>query len=92
VIARIIGEGQFEIPDSELGRLNSLDDAVELAVERGAEAEFRAALAALVEAVRAAGVPVADEELRPSTFVLPPPDAELAEVRAMLGDEGLVPG
>jgi len=42
--------------------------------------------------VRQAGTRVSDDYLGPSDLVLPDPDSTLEEVRALLGDEGLIPG
>jgi hypothetical protein len=92
MIVRILGEGQLDVSDDVLDELNTLDDAVQTAVDGGDEAAFGDALSALLERVRAVGRPVPDEELVPSDLVLPSSDATLAEVRELLGDEGLIPG
>jgi hypothetical protein len=92
VIVRIMGEGQIEIDDSRLQELNALDDALAAAVEDGDDARFRAALAALLDAVREAGRPLADDTLVDSDLVLPYADAHIDDVRSMLSGEGLIPG
>jgi hypothetical protein len=92
IIVRILGEGQFEVPDSELDALNVLDEGVMTAARADDEAAFRAALAALRGRVRELGSTPPPDRLTPSDLVLPAPDATLAEVRGMLGDEGLIPG
>ena len=46
---------------------------------------------ALLDSVRQVGKALPAESLEPSDLVLPPVDAEMEEVRAMLGDEGLIP-
>ena len=92
MIIRILGEGQREIADSELDGLNALDEKLENAVESGDEATFTEALAALLAAVRSAGSPLADDSLEDSDLILPPSDATLDEVRALLSDDGLIPG
>ena len=89
MIVRIMGEGQYELPQESMDRLNELDDALEAALSD--EAEFRAALAALLEAIRVSGTRLPDDELLTSDVVLPAPDASVAEVRALLTDEGLIP-
>ncbi len=89
MIIRIMGEGQYTVPDEIADRLNELDDALEEALAD--EAAFPAALTALLEAVRSEGEPLADEELVTSDVVLPASDATVAEVRALLTDEGLIP-
>ncbi|MGZ4428204.1 MAG: PspA-associated protein PspAA [Nocardioidaceae bacterium] len=92
MIARILGEGQWELSDADLTHLNTLDSAVETAVESGDEAAFTASLTALLDAVRKAGTPVPADSLTGSDLILPPSDATIEEVRDLLSDEGLIPG
>jgi hypothetical protein len=92
VIVRIMGEGQFELDDTQLRDLNALDDALSTAVDGGDDGQFRAALSALLEAVRSRGTPVADDALVDSDLVLPYEDAHIDEVRELLSGEGLIPG
>jgi hypothetical protein len=92
MIVRILGEGQWEVTDEQLGRLNELDDALESAVESGDEDTFRRSLDALLDAVRSVGSTLADESLEDSDLILPPSDATLEEVRELLADDGLIPG
>jgi len=92
VIVRILGEGQVELPDGELESLNTLDDALQRAVDGGDEEGFAQSLAALLSRVRDVGRPLPDDEIVASDLVLPSADASLAEVRELLGDEGLIPG
>jgi hypothetical protein len=92
VIVRILGEGQLDVPDGELDGLNALDDALAAAVESGDEQEFAQALAGLLGRVREVGRPLPEEEIVSSDLVLPTADASLAEVRELLGDEGLITG
>jgi hypothetical protein len=92
VIVRILGEGQYDVADAALDRLNDLDGEVERAVEAGDEPAFEAALAALLDGVRTVGVPHELDSLDESDLILPPADADIAQVRDLLGDEGLIPG
>ena len=92
MIVRVLGEGQLEVADDVLDHLNTLDDAVEAAVESGDENTFREALDQLLQAVRQHGKPVPDDSLLPSDAILSAPDIPLAQVRDLLGDEGLIPG
>ncbi len=89
MIVRIMGEGQYELSDEALDRLNELDDALEAALDD--ETGFPAALAAILDSVRAVGTRVPDEELVESSVILPAAEATAEEVRAMLTDEGLIP-
>ncbi|MEU9188707.1 hypothetical protein AB0D14_30045 [Streptomyces sp. NPDC048484] len=92
MIVRIMGEGQVRLDDSHLAELNELDDEL-LAETKSGDAEgFRRTLGALLDAVRRLGAPLPDDSLEPSELILPAPDATVAEVRAMLNDDGLIPG
>ncbi|MCZ4121656.1 PspA-associated protein PspAA [Streptomyces sp. H39-S7] len=92
MIVRIMGEGQMQVADSHLVRLDVLDDELLAEIKSGDEAGFRKTLGALLDAVRELGEPLPDASLEPSELILPSPDASLAEVREMLGDDGLIPG
>ncbi len=92
MIVRIMGEGQLEVDAGHLDELNRLDDDVASAVDAGDEPAFTVALSRLLDRVRATGTPLPDEALQASDLVLPGPDSSLAEVSALLGDEGLIPG
>ena len=86
MIVRILGEGQYTIPDAERGALEVLDTAVADAVDRGDEDAFGPAMAALIAAVRRLGDPLADDTFAPSDLVVPFPDAGLDETRGLLAD------
>ncbi|MFI7241128.1 PspA-associated protein PspAA [Streptomyces qinglanensis] len=92
MIVRIMGEGQVELDDSHFAELNRLDDELLEEMESGDEAGFRRTLRALLDAVRRLGSPLPDDALEPSELILPAPEADLDEVRKMLGDDGLIPG
>ena len=93
MIVRILSEGQWEVPDSELERLNGLDDAVEQAVAGDDESQLQAALQELLDEVRVVGTRVPDEDLRDSDLILPDVGSSLDDVKALLNesDEGLIP-
>jgi hypothetical protein len=92
MIVRILGEGQLDVPDSGLGELNALDATLEQACSAGEHDAFAVALTALLDKVRELGTVVADDYLGPSELVLPSADASLAEVSALLTEDGLIPG
>ncbi|MGK5554836.1 PspA-associated protein PspAA [Actinomadura kijaniata] len=91
MIVRIMSEGQFDVAPADLAALNALDDALEAAIESGDEATFRRALHALLDDVRRVGKELPPDSLEPSELILPPSDADIEEVRQMLGDSGLIP-
>lgn len=94
MIVRILGEGQRDVPDSELAALNDLDAEVEAALDAADEAAFTTALHRLLDRVREVGQALPDDVLVPSDLVLPDPDATADEVRHLFdgSGEGLVPG
>ena len=87
MVVRIMGEGQVRLADSHLTELNKLDDELLAETESGDETAFRRTLTALLDKVRELGTPLPDDAL-----ILPSPDATLEEVRALLRDDGLIPG
>lgn len=91
MIVRILGEGQYRLPDGAADTLNDIDGRLEDAVRVGDEDAFARELAALVAAVREHGDAVGLDELVPSDAVVPDPDTTLAEARRLLSDEGLIP-
>ncbi|MFJ6698746.1 hypothetical protein ACIQM4_22085 [Streptomyces sp. NPDC091272] len=92
MIVRIMGEGQLDLADSHFAELNKLDDELLAEMENGDGPGFRRTLEALLDAVRTLGSPLADDSLEPSELILPAPDSTLEEVRAMLTEDGLIPG
>ncbi len=92
MIIRILGEGQFDVPDEALDRLNGLDEALEASVDSGDEAAFSGALAALLDGVRDSSVPHEPGTLDTSDLILPHAGATLEEVRDLLSGDGLIPG
>ena len=93
MIVRILNEGQWDLSEDAVTKLNSLDDAVEQAVATGDQQQLAKALHTLLEQVRSGGRPVPDDELSDSDLILPDADATLEEIQELLSgsDEGLVP-
>jgi hypothetical protein len=91
MIVRISSEGQFELADSDSGRLNELEGAVIAAVEADDEAVYAQSLEALLDYVRAAGSAVPEDELEASDVILPPADTSLQEASSEFTGEGLIP-
>jgi PspAA-like protein len=92
MIVRILEEGQYDVPDDRLDELNVLDERLANAVDRDDAASFADALAELLAGVRQFGAPVPDDFLGPSDLVLPGDGSSVDEVKAMLTEEGLIPG
>src|SRR2546426_925966 len=94
MIMRVMGEGQYQVGDDHLNRLNQLDDELLTALESGDEQQFRAALGTLLDAVKEFGTPLPDDSLEPSDLILPDAEATIDEVKEMLlsEGEGIIPG
>jgi hypothetical protein len=88
VIVRILGEGQFDVAESERATLDGLEAALNDAVEGDDDAAFTAALAAVIDEVRRVGTPVAADAFTSSDLVVPFSDASLSETKALLADTG----
>lgn len=84
MIVRILEEGQYEVPDAELARLEPLDEAMMRAIEADDEPRFSEALARAISEVRAHGRRVDPSEIVPSDLTLPHEGAGIGEVRALL--------
>jgi hypothetical protein len=91
MIVRISGEDQYRLDDSESDRLRQLEDALGAAEESADEDAFHAALATLLDFVRANGSVVGDDELESSDVILPPADVTLEEAVSEFSGEGLLP-
>jgi hypothetical protein len=92
MIVRILGEGQFDVAGHTVEAMNEIDAQLQAAVDAGDEAGMRKGLADLDVLVREVGERMPDDFLGPSEIVLPSPDSTLEEVRALLSEEGLIPG
>jgi hypothetical protein len=92
MIVRILGEGQLEVDDTLSAELNDLDATLQAALNAGDEKAFRLALKGLLARVRAAGTPVPADSLEASDVILPYSEASMDDVRALLTDDGLIPG
>ncbi len=92
MIVRISTEGQYEVRDADIPRLNELDDQAVDACRTSDEAAFHEVFGQLLDYVRGHGNRVPDDELVGSDIILPPPDVSLKEARAEFQGEGLIPG
>ena len=91
MIARLMGEGQYEINEALCTRLNDLDDKAVAALEANDEEQLDAFLDQMAELVRSEGTRLADDDLSASEIVIPPSDLTLEETRLLFSDHGLVP-
>ena len=88
MIVRILGDGQFDVPESDREGLHQLEEVLDAAVEGDDEAAFAAALADLIAEVRRVGTPLAPDSFTASDRVVPFDDASLAETKELLAGPG----
>ena len=91
MIVRVIGEGQYEVGDDLLTRLNELDRQALEALDREDEGELDGFLNEMARLVREQGRRLADEEIVPSDVIVPPSDLTLEETRRLVTEEGFLP-
>jgi hypothetical protein len=91
VIVRILGEGQYTLPDDDAARLNELDNEAVAKVEAGDEAGFSELWNRMLDLVTTDGTAVDGDELVPSDVILPPRDVTFAEAQGEFTGEGLIP-
>ena len=91
MIIRIATEDQFEVPEDLYEELNRLDNEVVDAVQAKDEQRYTEVFGQLIEMVRSHGTVVADDDLRESQVILPPPDTDLAEAERDFSGEGVIP-
>ncbi|WCC80533.1 hypothetical protein O6R08_03220 [Cutibacterium equinum] len=96
MIIRIVGEGQWQVPDTEMDHLNIIDARVERAIEKTSQSELTEALSELVTTVRTVGTPIADDNIVDSDLIVPDVSATIEEVSVWLSEnpagDGLIPG
>jgi hypothetical protein len=92
VIVRISTEGQYDLDEGAVAELNQLDNAAVEACDAGDEAAFHTVYTELLNFVRSRGQELADDDLRSSELILPPPDVSLEEARSEFTGDGLIPG
>ena len=91
MIVRLMGEGQYRVDDSLVGRLNELDDQAMAALGAANEIELDQRLDEMFALVRAEGERLPDDDLSPSDAVIPPSDLTLEESRELMSHEGFIP-
>ena len=91
MIVRVLGEGQYRLPDEDAERLNELDNRAVSAVESGDETGFHELWTQMLELVQTDGEPLPDDELVESEVILPPRDVTFEEAKGEFTGEGLIP-
>ena len=90
MIVRILEEGQYEVPDSEIGELEELDAKLAAAIERNDGEGFSQVLLQLAERVRTTGTALDAGTIVSSELTVPHKGASLDEVKHLLASEDTV--
>jgi hypothetical protein len=91
MIVRLVGEGQYEIEDSLMERLNALDRQAMDALSQDDEPSLDRYLDEMGKLVREQGTRLPEDALSPSDAVIPPSDLTLEETRKLVSEQGLIP-
>jgi hypothetical protein len=86
VIVRVLGEGQYELDDDAVARVEAHDAMLSQALAADDEAWFAKALATLLADIRESGRRLDPTAIVPSDMAVPPEGASLEEVRALLAE------
>ncbi len=81
VIIRIMGEGQYHVPEALCDQLKEVDNRIVALVEKGNEKEFREELSKLISEIREKGKVVEEEEILVSDIIVPPENMSFKEVK-----------
>ncbi len=89
MIIRILDEGQYDVPEASLAKLEALDAKLNTAIEAGDESGFASCLEELLSSVRQEGSPVDASTIVPSDLTLPHEGVTLEELKELLSSEPL---
>jgi hypothetical protein len=84
MLVRVQGSGQFRLDGTAQSELASIDARLIAALERGAADEAHTLLGQAVSLVQTRGVALPNDILSPSDLILPPADAPLEEIAAVV--------
>ena len=91
MIVRLMGEGQFRLPDELSTELHELDTEAVAAVEASDGPRLQGLLESMGRLVSDRGERLHDAHLAASDLIIPPTDLTLDEARELYVGEGLIP-
>ncbi len=92
MIIRILGEGQFQLDDNLVDKVNKIDNKIVNHVSQGNRLEYARDLANLISTIKELAEPLDPVEILPSDIIIPPSDLSFEEARKVFCDEGLIKG
>ena len=93
-IVRIMGQGQFEINEDTVKRINEVDDAIVQILQNESKAddqEYRAKITEIVQTIKSEGKKLEDKELVESDIIVPDTDISIDEAKKVFQGEGIIP-
>jgi len=89
MILRIMGEGQYQVPESLCNELNKIDNRIVALVSEGKAEEFRKELAKLISKIKEKGEAIDAKEILKSDITVPPEDLSFEEAKAVFKGSGI---
>lgn len=89
MILRIMGEGQYQAPESLCNELNKIDNRIVVLVSEGKAEEFRKELAKLISKIKEKGEAIDAKEILKSDIIVPPEDLSFEEAKAVFKGSGI---
>ena len=86
MIVRVLGDGQYDLPEGLEAEFERLDNHLIAHIEDGDGEAFRRELAELVALVQQ-GSELPHDDFRPSDAVLPSPQSSIEDVRELLAED-----
>ena len=84
MIVRILDDGQYEIGESEIGRIDTLDTELIDAVKTGDDVRYHDLVVDIVDKVHRSGRRVPADHLGPSDMIVPGTHTTRGEIAALL--------
>jgi hypothetical protein len=89
MIIRIMGEGQYRVPEALCDELNRIDNRIVTLVAEGKTREFRTEFMKLISEIKGKGKVLGAEEILESDIIVPPEDLSFEEAKAIFTGEGI---
>ncbi|WP_067893823.1 PspA-associated protein PspAA [Nocardia vaccinii] len=92
MIVQILGEGRYRVTEIDIAELEALDAQLLEAADAAQDIAFTGILDRMRKTVRHGEALIPGIDMLAPDLVLPAADTSPSEIRAMLQDEGLIPG
>lgn len=89
MIVRVLGDTQYDLPDTDASTLEEFEHRLDRAIETGDEAAYGEALSALIGSVRSAGKRLDPTTIISSDLTVPPEGSTIADLNELLSEESV---